>query len=161
MGRFKKTMRQFEAAMTAASFAEEGELGTARQILKEEGRVLLALREGQSGSKAFRYALNTCKRIGAGLDILYVSARNAVAGALEPWLSELKAQGISYRVLQREGCLEQEIIDYAAANNGVLFAVAESSEALERECAGKRSGLSDAWSRLTCPLVVVAENTQD
>ena len=41
----KELMKKFEDAMTAATFAEAGETETAREILKEEKRVLLGLRE--------------------------------------------------------------------------------------------------------------------
>ncbi|MEW6117949.1 MAG: universal stress protein [Nitrospirota bacterium] len=158
MGKLKKTMRQIETALTAASFAEEGEFAAAREMLKEERRVLLAIKKGQMDRKTFRYAVNTCKRVGAHLDVLYVAPSEALDPVLEQCLSELKEEGINYRLLYKSGCLKQAIIDYTNAKKEILFAVTESSKNLEVDCRGKGKKLSDAWKNLRCPLVVVAES---
>gem|GEM_PF-6811471 len=70
MKKIKKVMKGIETAMMAAAFAEEGETGIAREVLKDERRIVLALRRDNLDNKAFRYALNTCKRIGADLDCI-------------------------------------------------------------------------------------------
>ncbi len=151
MSRMKKKM---EDLMAAVSFAEEGEFETARELLKDEGRVLLVMRKG-GDRKTFRYALNTCRRIGAGLDILYVASSDAPDTMLEECVSELKKEGIDYRLVRRNGCLKQAIIDYTTSRREILFAVTESAKSLETDCKGKSRGLSDAWKKLRCPLVVV------
>ncbi len=144
--------------MSAVSFAEEGEFDTARDILKEERRILLAVRTGQMDRKTFRYAANTCKRIGASLDVLYISPSEAEEPLLGQCLSELKERGIDYRLIKKSGCLKQAIIDYTTLKKEIVFAVTESSENLDVDCKGKGKGLSDAWENLKCPLVVVADS---
>lgn len=149
--------KKIEDLMSAVSFAEEGEFETAREFLKEERRVLLALRGGQIDAKTLRYAMNACKRIGAGLDVLYISPEEKAEPALEQYLTDLKEQGIAWRLIRKEGCLKQQIIDYSSAHKEILFAVTESTLHLEADCKGRGKGLSEAWKSLKCPLVVVAE----
>ena len=103
--------KKVEDLMSAISFAEEGEFDTAREMLKEERRVLLAIKETHMDKKTFRYAINTCKRVGADLDILYVSSSEKISPALEQCLEDLKQEGISFRVVRKNGCLKQQIID--------------------------------------------------
>jgi hypothetical protein len=149
--------KKIEDLMSAVSFAEEGEVETAREFLREERRVLLAVRRGQVDRKTFRYALNTCRRVGAKLDVLYISPVESPDEALEAWLSELKEEGIEYRLIRKNGCLKQEIVEYTNAKKGILFAVTESTDSLDADCKGKGKRLSEAWQNLKCPLVVVAE----
>ncbi len=155
MGNLKKKV---EDLMSAVSFAEEGEFETAREFMKEERRVLLAVRRGQLDRKTIRYALNTCKRIGASLDILYIAPSEVSDPVLEEGFSELEREGINYRLIQKSGCLKQEIIDYTTSKNEILFAVTESSDNLDVDCKGQGKRLSEAWRNLKCPLVVVTES---
>jgi hypothetical protein len=148
--------KRIEEMMSAISFAEEGEFETAKEFLKEERRVLLAIRKDQMDRKTFTYALNTCKRIHAALDILYISASKEQDPSLQQCLSELTREGINYRLVQRGGCLKQAIIDYTNTIKGILFAVTESSDNLEVDCKGTKG--SRAWKDLKCPLVVVEES---
>jgi hypothetical protein len=150
--------KKVEALMSAISFAEAGEFDTAREILKEERRVLLAIRENHLDKKTFKYAINTCKRVGADLDILYVSSSGKISPVLEQCLEDLKNEGINFRVVQKNGCLKQQIIDYTNSKKEVLFAVTESFENLDIDCGGSGKRLSEAWQRLRCPLVVVADS---
>lgn len=150
--------KKVEDLMSAISFAEEGEFDTAREMLKEERRVLLAIKETHLDRKTFRYAINTCKRVGADLDILYVSSADKVSPVLDQCLEDLKNEGINFRVVQKDGCLKQQIIDYTNKKKEILFAITESFENLDLDCRGKGKKLSAAWQRLRCPLVVVADN---
>lgn len=154
MGRMKK----IEDLMAAISFAEEGEFGTAKELLKEERRVLLAVRNGAMDRRTLRYAVNTCKRLDASLDILYVSSSEAKDADLAQFTSELQADGIDYRLVRKGGCLKQAIIDYTTSKKEILFAVTESTENLDADCKGNGRRLSDAWRNLECPLVVVTES---
>ena len=150
--------KKMEDLMSAISFAEEGEFDTAREMLKENRRVLLAVKENHLDKKTFRYAMNTCKRVGADLDILYVSSAAKMSPVLAQCLEDLKKEGINFRVVQKNGCLKQQIIDYTNNKKEILFAVTESFENLDLDCSGKGKKLSEAWQKLRCPLVVVAEN---
>ena len=148
--------KKIEEIMSAISFAEEGEFETAKEFLKEERRVLLAVRKDQVDRRTFRYAVNTCKRINAALDILYISPSKAEDPTLQQYLSELTREGINYRLVQRGGCFKQAIIDYTNTIKGILFAVTESSDNLEADCKGIKA--SKAWKDLNCPLVVVEDS---
>ena len=162
--KLKKLIKGIENALAAASFAEEGEGETARSIFREERRVLLALKEGQIDGKTLKYALNTSKRIGAHLHILYVSAvkkgERGVDPMLEHFEAELKAEGIPYLLIPRTGCLKQQIIDYTNSEKEILFAVIESPSSLDADCNKKDKALSELWQKLKCPLVVVMDGVR-
>lgn len=154
-------MKNVEDALAAATFAEEGQAATARSIMKDGRRVLLALKEGRIDAMTLKYALNTSKRIGADLDILYVTATNGTENEGGPLLdhfeSELKAEGIPYRLIRRTGCLKQQIIDYTNSEKEILFAVIESPNSLDLGCNKRDKTLSELWQKLNCPLVVVMD----
>ena len=50
-------MKNVEDALAAVTFAEEGQVATARSIMKEGRRVLLALKEGRIDDKTLMYAI--------------------------------------------------------------------------------------------------------
>lgn len=154
MTRFSK---KIEDMLSAISFAEEGEFEKAREILREDRKVLLALNEGAIDNKTLRYALNTCKRNNAHLDILLVSHSAATDSMLQQFFVELQGEGIRYRFVQKSGCLKEEIIRHTTANKEILFVVIESSDNLNIDCSGKNKQLSDAWQNLNRPLVVVMD----
>lgn len=150
--------KKIEGLMSAITFAEAGELETARQMLKEEKRILFAVKNGQIDKKTLRYAINTCKRIGASLDIMYlISDGSKIDSKLKDFQLELEKEGIQYRLMKRDGSLRQEIVDYADSNNEVLFVVIESSDDIEPEHKGNERRLSESWKNLKCPLVVVTD----
>lgn len=152
-----KLQKKIEGIMSAGSFAEEGKLGMTGGPLKEERRILLAVRAGQMDRKTFRYAANTCIRIGASLDVLYISPSETKDPVLDQCLSDLKESGINYKLIRKSGCLKQAIIDYTTIKKEIAFAVTESSDNLDVDCKGRGKRLSNAWENLKCPLVVVAD----
>jgi hypothetical protein len=162
--KLKKMVRSIEDTLTAASFAEEGEAAFARSILLDGRKVLLGLKAGRIDSKTLKYALNTTKRIGARLDILYVAEAGAQEVSIEPALqlfeSELKAEGISYRLITRSGCLKEQIIDYTNNEKEIVFAVIESPNSLDADCNRRDRTLSELWRKLKCPLVVVMDGAR-
>jgi hypothetical protein len=162
--KLKKLMKNVEDALAATTFAEEGQTATARSIMKEGRRVLLALKEGRIDAKTLKYALNTSQRIGADLDILYVTGASNDAPMNDPLLakfeSELKTEGIVYRMIQQSGCLKQQIIDYTNSEKEILFAVIESPKDLEADCNNGDKTLSELWQKLKCPLVVVMDGAR-
>ena len=159
--KLKKMMKTVEDALTAVSFAEEGEMAAARSVMTDGRRVLLGLRAGRIDSKTLKYALNTAKRISARLDILYVSATNGSLAEIDPQLrnfeAELSSEGVRYRLIMRTGCLKQQIIDYTNREKEILFAVIESPTSLDVDCNRGDTALSDLWQKLKCPLVVVMD----
>ena len=157
-------MKNVEDALAAATFAEEGQAATAKSIMKEGRRVLLALKEGRIDDRTLMYALNTSRRIGADLDILHVTAPGTSAQSIDPLLSnfvsKLKAEGIGYRMIQRTGCLKQQVIDYTNNEREILFAVIDSPKSLDADCNKLDKTLSELWQRLKCPLVVVMDEAR-
>ncbi len=151
----KKWIKKLEDIMAAASYAEAGEFETARQTLRENRRILLALTGERSDKNAFRYALNTCKRITADLDILYVS--DSVKGLLKEFQSALKKENIAYQLIQKSGNLEEEVRNYSSMKQDILFVVVEVSEDFAMHSKKADKILEDAWDNLKCPLVVVSQ----
>jgi hypothetical protein len=162
--KFKKIMKTVEDSLAAATFAEEGQVETARSIMKEGRRVLLALKKDRIDARTLKYALNTSLRIGADLDILHVAAPGIDALAIDPllanFMSELKAERIGYRMVPRTGCLKQQIIDYTNSEKEILFAVIESPKSLDADCNKLDKTLSELWQKLKCPLVVVMDEAR-
>lgn len=159
----KKFMKTLEDIMAASAFAEAGEFETAREILRENRRVLLALRSGQIDQKILKYALNTCRRVVANLDILFVSSPSVTEEnnpTLKEFMSELEKEGINCRLIRKGGCLEKEIKEYTDSHDEIAFVIIESSDALEIN-KSKGSKLLEAWQNLNlkCPLVVVTDST--
>jgi hypothetical protein len=158
--KIKRMMKQVEDAMAAVTFAEEGQAEAAAALFKRERRVLLALKEGHTDTKTLRYALNASLRINAALDILYVAAPGSESTAgplLEQFSRELKLAGVPYQVINRSGCMKQEIIDHTNSRHDVLFVVVESPKSLDADCAKKDGVLTGLWKNLRCPLVVVSD----
>jgi hypothetical protein len=154
----KSLFKRMEDLFAAAAFAEAGEFETAREMLKEERRILFAVKNGQIDKKTLKYAINTCKRIGAGLDIMYlISDGSNIDSKLKDFQLELEKEGIEYRLMKRDGSLRHEIVDYTDSNKDVLFVVIESSDDMEPEHKGNKRKLSESWKNLKCPLVVVTD----
>ncbi len=149
MRKLKERMMSFETAMMAASFAEEGEADMAHELINEDRSILLAVTREQMDKKPFRYAVNTCKRIGAHLDILYITESDAPDPLLDECLAELRAEGVNYRFMHKKGSLKHSIIDYTNKKKKILFAVIGSR--------GTSRGMSQIWQNLKCPLVVVED----
>ena len=163
MDRLKKMMKQIEDVMAAATFAEEGVPEAARSLLSEGRRVLLGLKQGRIDAKTLKYALNMSKRINAQLDILFVSSGPGTSGVVAPdaelarFQETLRAEGVPYRLIERTGCLKQQIIEHTGKDKEIAFAIIESPNSLDMDCNKKDKTLSELWQKLKCPLVVVME----
>ena len=161
MNKFRKKIDEFFSAIT---FAETGEFETARTIMNEGRKVLLALKEGGVDDKTLKYALNTAKRLDAHLDILYVTASGSGESSIDPLFlnfeSTLKTEGVPYRIIRRTGCLKQQIIEYTNNEKEILFAVIESAHSLDLDCDTHDRMLSKLWQQLQCPLVVVMDRAR-
>jgi hypothetical protein len=153
--KFSRLNKAFEDTMAASAFAEAGEFETARQIVKGNRRLLLGLRKDRISNKTLLYALNACKRIGNGLDILYISPDGVETEELREFMERLSAEGIDFALIKRSSCLKKEIVEYVKEKKNVDFVVIESSEDLEADC--REGTLREVWHGLGCPLVVVME----
>jgi hypothetical protein len=155
----KRFAKRFEDMIAASAFAEAGDSKTAQEILKEGRRVLLAIKEGHLDKKILKYALNTCKRVAANLDILYISSTNEMAPMLKEFLTEFEKEGIDYGLIRKKGCLEKEIKEYTDSHDEIVFAIIESLDSLlDDDNKVKNKVLSELLWNLKCPLVVVTEN---
>jgi hypothetical protein len=151
--------KKIEAIMSAITFAEEGEFETAKTLLNTRKRGLLTIKNGRTDTKTCTYALNTCKRIGIGLDILVVgeTEREDLNPSIQPFLTQLESESVSFTLVRKAGCIKEAILNYTEAENDIVFVVIESQDTLDRNCATKDRRLSKLWQELKCPLVVVAE----
>ena len=151
----KNWLEKIEDEMSAIAFAEAGEFETAREILKEQRRILLALTGEKSDSNAFRYALNMCKRIGADLEI--ICSRQHEKGSLDQFKGKLKKDGIQYKLIKVDSCVKEEILKYTSKATDILFVVVESSDGLNLNCKKSKKIISESWTNLKCPLVLVSD----
>lgn len=150
----KKWLKKFEDIMAASAYAEAGEFETAKETLKGQHKILLALSGSSSDTNAFRYAANACKRVGAGLEIIYgAEAKDSLKG----FQSELQKEGIEFISIKKPGRLEEEIQNYTEKRSDILFVVIEApSEFNVRNKKASRK-FEQSWEKLKCPLVTVSK----
>lgn len=162
MNKVIQVIGRAQQALEAAAFAEEGDRSGAKNLLREHRRVLLALRGLEGDARTMTYALNTCRRIGAGLDVLCVADRalsdEDLHRALAPFLTSLAEAGVPSRTTSAAGCIKEQIVRYTKSHPEVSFVVVESAGVLDRGCGSDdERRLAHLWKRLTCPLVVVSD----
>ncbi len=162
MNKVMQVIGRAQLALEAAALAEQGDRSGAQSLMRKHRRVLLALRGLEGEARTMTYALNTCRRIGAGLDVLCVADRalpeKELRSALAPFLASLAEAGIPFRAFSSAGCIKEQIVRYTRAHPEVSFVVVESAGVLDRGCgAADERRLSHLWKRLTCPLVVVSD----
>ena len=151
----KSLVKQFEEIMSSLAFAEVGEIGSAMSILHERHKVLLVLTGEETDMKAARYALNICKRIRVGIEILYITKNNDEIPFLEEYLKELETKGIKYQVRRCKESMKGEIIRFIEKEIGIEFVVIDSKDlALDPESDNPKT--LKKWEKLTCPLVLVS-----
>lgn len=154
-----KWLKKFNDIMAAATFAESGEFETAKEMLRGQQRILLALTGEEPDMNAFKYAVSICKRIGAGMDVLCVNMSNSVIAGKQ-FSDKLTKEGINFEVIQASGCVKEAIIAHTNKKAGIQFVVVESENKLNIECKKNDLSLTKKWKELRCPLVVVTESTQ-
>ncbi|MEO5358626.1 MAG: universal stress protein [Nitrospirae bacterium YQR-1] len=154
----KKFSEKMDKMFTAVTFAEEGEFDTAREFMMDSRRVLLAITENSIDRKTLLYTINTCKRINAELDILYLSKTNEMNNSLQTFLSELDNEGIKYRLIVKTGSLRSEIVAYTESNKEILYVIVDSSDNWDTTAYEKERDFPDLFKNLRCPLVVIKES---
>lgn len=152
----KKFIRKIEDAMSAVAFAEAGEHEKAREILKGQKTVLLAISDRLFDRDALKYALNVSQRINAHLEILYVTPFEKERTGLKNFLLEVKKEGFRFSLVMKKGCMKKAILDYTEKRSEILFVIVGSKLELDIECKKDDGTLSDAWEKLKCPLVLVS-----
>lgn len=151
----KSLIKQFEEIMSSAAFAEAGEIGSALRILHERHKVLLVLTGEETDMKAARYALNICKRIRVGIEILYITKNNDDIRFLEEYLKELKTKGIEYQVRRCKESMKEEIMGFIEKEKDIQFVVIDSDD-IGLDSESDKPETLKKWERLTCPLVLVS-----
>jgi hypothetical protein len=151
----KKWLKKFDDVMTAATFAEAGEFDIARESLKEQRTILLAMTGEKSDANSFRYAVNVCKRIDAGIEILFSGQHSTEL--MKSLKSELKMKSIDYSFIKVDGCVKEAVLKYTTKRKEILFVVIESSDGLDLHCNKSKKAVSQSWKSLKCPLVIVSD----
>ncbi len=150
----------FDNLMSAITFCEAGEHATARELMKRRKTVLLAVSDKMFDGNALKYALNISDRIGAHLEILYVTECGTEAVGIKAFLSAVEKVGFRFSLVKKEGCVKKEILDYTDKRSDIQFVIIGSDHELDVECKTADRPLIDVWKRLKCPLVVVSRNQQ-
>lgn len=150
----KKWIKKLEDMMAASAYAEAGEIETAKETLREQRTILLALPGPSSDNSAFRYAINACRRTGAVLEIMYSPDAKDSLRKLEP---ELRKEGIEHISVRITGRIQDEIQNHTENRGSILFVVIEApSETLPGSRKAERQ-FEQSWNRLKCPLVTVSK----
>jgi NAD(P)H-hydrate repair Nnr-like enzyme with NAD(P)H-hydrate dehydratase domain len=151
----KELVKQFEEIMSAAAFAEAGETDTAVRLFHGRRKVLLVLTGEETDMKAARYAINTSRRIGAGIEILYLAQNSSEQSRLEAYLQELTIKGIEYQVTQCKKSLKEEVMKFIEKEKDIQFVVIDSEDLGVCPAKSHKASLED-WESLGCPIVLVS-----
>ena len=149
----KYLSKWFKDMMTTMDFADVVELETSQEIIKK--KVLLVLTGNEPDTRSIKYALNVCKRIGAGLDILCITSYAGYAALLEEHLKKLIPKGTEYHIVKKTKSIHDVVIHYTEQSNRVQFVVIDSRDVDSRAISDERNAVEE-WKRLKCPLVLVS-----
>ena len=116
----------FDKSIVMVTFAEVGEFDIGRGFLKESKQVLLVCQEGCMQENTLHYALNLCQRIGATLDVFYLSS---------PQKREIAAAQ----------CFEA-LVRYIKKQTTITCTVMSSVDNLD---------MTNKWPITGCPLIIV------
>jgi hypothetical protein len=153
----KKFWEKVEDYMSAAAFAEAGEVETARSLVQPDRTVLLAVTPRGADMRSAEYARGVCKRIEAGLEIILVPGGENQSSFLREFQKQLNEDDIPWRIVSTTGCLKKRILEHTDGRRDIHFVVIESSEELDIECDDERGAVRRFIELLKCPLVVVSE----
>lgn len=115
-----------------------------------EKKVLLAVRENCIDQRLLNSALNLCKRMDAGLEILAIVKGETLPQPLQALLQALREEGLYFNLTRKPDLRRRDIVDYANTHECISAVVIDSLEGWET-LAQDRS--SDPWKKLECPLV--------
>jgi len=168
-------MRKFLNRITGtAAYPEAGEYDMPRDAAFRgkvtNKKVLLGTQGAEVGDKAFLYAVNLCKRMGAKLEILHVlkpfdpersenledlltNARKGMA----PVFDRLSDEGIGYKLNFGVGWIEEEVVKYSSGRKDIALVVVHPPDDDNDKRKSFEKKINDALDRLHCPLVVVTE----
>lgn len=115
-----------------------------------EKKVLLAVRENCIDQRLLNSALNLCKRMDAGLEILAIVKGETLPQPLQALLQALREEGLYFNLTRKPDLRRRDIVDYANTHECISAVVIDFLEGWET-LAQDRS--SDPWKKLECPLV--------
>ena len=153
----KKFWERFDDYMSAATFAEAGEVEAARSCIRPRRTILLVLAPGGDDARSAAYARSVAARVGAGIEILHLPAGETQSQFLDAFKGELKSDDIPCRTVTTTGCLKKKILEHTSRRSDIDFVVVESSEELDIQCEEETRSLKDFIASLRIPLVVVSE----
>jgi len=170
----KDFFNKFEEAMESAAYAEAGEHDTAREIIAKgknsNKKVLLGTQGAEVDDKAFLYAVNLCRRMGAQLEILHIlkpfdperseNLEDLLSKArrdMAPVFEKLTEEGIGYSLNFGVGWIEEEVVKYSDGRSDIALVVVHPPEGTPGKRAAFERKINEALDRLKCPLVVVSE----
>ncbi|MBF0616641.1 MAG: hypothetical protein HQK88_07465 [Nitrospirae bacterium] len=154
----KKFSEKMDKMFTAITFAEEGEFDSAREFMADNRKVLLALTDRGIDRKTLLYTINTCKRINAELDVLYLTKTKEKSAFLDKFFSELDSERIKHKLMVKTGSLRKEIVAYTESNKEILYVIVDSSDNWDTADEEKEREFPDLFKNLRCPLVVITES---
>ncbi|MBI4698391.1 MAG: universal stress protein [Nitrospirae bacterium] len=137
---------------------EEPLYGKTKAGLKEHKTVLLAISDRMFDRHAFSYALNVSQRIGASMEILYITESGRERSGLKDFMSVVEQEGFRFSLVMKTGCVKKAILDYTNERSEIQFVIVGAELELNIGCEFTERAISKAWKKLKCPLVVVSKN---
>lgn len=169
----KSFIQDIKKAAAGFAYADLGEMKTFEQKAEVLGvsaaevaaqtvdlarskRVVLAVKDDLQAS-AVKYAVNSCLRMNASLDILCCCPQEMAERLIQPHLDIIQAQGIPYFVVLRREAFSRAVTAYTKAVPDVLFVVVGSDELVNGSTTARESNKEAKWIG-DLPLVVVMGN---
>lgn len=145
---------RLEKMLVAATFAEAGELETAKMFVRERRNILLVLHEEEPPPGVLSTALSMMERMGAGMEVLLRMGEGNPPPTLIRFLEDVARSGKNSRLLYRPELAWTTVVSHAGSMPDIVCILVESLEMWGlKDNPDKRH--PPAWSnRLPCPLVV-------
>lgn len=169
----KRLTQELKNALSAMAVADAGEMLSRRQMRRHlsgtparptsepvksvpsiSSRPQVGLYLGAGLPEAvLRYALQTCKRLDAGLTVLSLVSREEARSLMEPFRAELEAEKVECQIDTLQGDTRRGLVRYLRANPKLMFLVCNEAGHLARGFLLNPQG----WSDLPVPVVVVTK----
>lgn len=151
-------LKTFQDSMAAAAFAEAGEFEAALSFLEPlkgvlKKKVLLTIDGEEIHPNLIQYAINLCKRIGAGLEILHVHLPTRKKKRTREFFGRFN---IDYLAHGRGAGFLETVTGYAIGRRDIMLVILGMTGQPGHKCEEKCiEGMS---RQLGCPVVVPETN---